>query len=175
MNVGDEGTVQGPSDPSTADAHKRVRVDMGEGKGSINFLGAAQLEGAPLAGGWQKGDRVRVLVGHAPQNVKVGDEGTVQGPCNDPSVADAHKRVCVDMGEGKGRVNLLGAAQLEGAPLAGGVLARSRLAPAKKRKAESESSDSSSSEESDSDDDRPLKKKVRRGRCARARLALCCV
>ena len=137
------------------------------------------VRGALLAGGWQKGDRVRVLVGYAPQNVNVGDEGTVQGPSKNPSAADAHKRVHVDMGAGKGIINFLGATQLEGAPLAGGVLARSRLAAAKKRKAEkeseSESSDSSSSEESDSDDDRPLKKKVRRGRCARARLALCCV
>ena len=68
-----------------------------------------------LAGGWREGDRVRALVAFAPYNVSVGDEGTVQGPSIDPRIADAHERVCVDMGEGKGRVNFKGATQLEGA------------------------------------------------------------
>jgi len=80
----------------------------------------------PLPGGFQQGDRVRSLIAY--QNVKVGDQGTVIGRSQKqelrigegwtPSSADEYKRVCVDMGPGKGRVNFVASSQLEHAPQA---------------------------------------------------------
>ena len=107
--------VVGPStNPSAADADKRVCVDMGHGKGRVDYVADLKnLEHVPLAGGFQKGELVRALIAHAPMNVKVGDEGTVVGPSNNPSAADADKRVCVDMGPGKGRVNYLASSNTE--------------------------------------------------------------
>jgi hypothetical protein len=61
-------------------------------------------------------------------NVKVGDEGTVVGPNNNPSAADADQRVCVDMGPGKGRVNYVTSSLIGDVPLAG-VLAVSQAVP----------------------------------------------
>jgi hypothetical protein len=57
-------------------------VDDEEEKSGTQVAGAGNMdvEHVPLAGGFQKGDRVRGLVAHAPMNVKVGDEGTVVGP-----------------------------------------------------------------------------------------------
>jgi hypothetical protein len=130
VKVGDEGTVVGPcSNRNLADADRRVRVDLGHGKGRVNFVAdPCNLEHVPLAGGFQKGDRVRSLIDHAPNNVKVGDEGTVVGPSNDPSAGDADEHVCVDWGSGKGRVNLVASSQVEHVPLEG-VLAVLQAAP----------------------------------------------
>ena len=60
--------------------------------------------------------------------MKVGDEGTVVGPNNNPSAADADQRVCVDMGPGKGRVNYVTSSLIGDVPLAG-VLAVSQAVP----------------------------------------------
>eukprot|EP01047_Picozoa_sp_COSAG01_P077312 COSAG01_NODE_13880_length_1523_cov_1.643961_1_plen_96_part_00 len=53
------------------------------------------LPGATLAGGYRVGDKVISTVAFSGANgtLKVGDEGTVTGPCNDPSSATASERV----------------------------------------------------------------------------------
>ena len=72
-----------------------------------------------LVGGWRKGDRVSILVDHAPLIISKGDVGTVVGPATSDG-ADKADRVLVDFGEGKGRVNVFAKTQLEHATLVGG-------------------------------------------------------
>jgi len=113
VKKGDVGTILGPCIKDQADTADRVHVDFGSGKGDWDFL-KTQIEAAPLAGGWRKGDYVASLIVH--KNVKKGDLGTILGPC----IKDqAHKadRVHVDFGSGKGLWNFL-KTQIEAAPLA---------------------------------------------------------
>ena len=59
VKVSDEGTVVGPG---LADPDRHVCVDLGLGKGRVNFDASPSiLEHVPLAGWFQKGDRVRSL------------------------------------------------------------------------------------------------------------------
>ena len=111
IKQGDIGTVIGPCDNSDlADKAKRVCVDFGPVKGRVNILAQIQIEHEErLAGGYQKHDRVRSLIVH--DKIKQGDIGTVIGPCSN-DVADKAKRVCVDFGPVKGRVNILAKDQI---------------------------------------------------------------
>ena len=102
------------ADPSVAGATGRVSVDFGEGKGKVNILANSQIELEPLAGGYRRGDRVRSLIEHEPRNVAKGDTGVVVGPCEDLKASNAAGRVCVDFGEGKGKVNILARAGASG-------------------------------------------------------------
>jgi hypothetical protein len=102
IRKGDVGTVVGPcSDDSAATKAERVCVDFGAGKGRANYNSKSHLEHAPLAGGYQKGDRVASLIDY--NTISKGDVGTVIGPCADESEVAQAERVCVDFGAGKGR------------------------------------------------------------------------
>jgi len=117
---GEEGIVVGPcSFPNAPEASESVCVDMGPPVGMLNFK-YQHIEHEPLAGGFQKGDRVRALIAHAPMNVIAGDEGTVVGPCSAAGDAEASRRVCVDMGPTKGEVNFCVYTHIEQLPLVGG-------------------------------------------------------
>ena len=70
------------------------------------------------AGGWRIGDRVVSIIKHKPNNVKVGDVGTVVGPCTSTG-ARKDERVCVDFGKKEGEVNMLGETQIEPATAEG--------------------------------------------------------
>jgi len=121
VNGGDEGIVVGPcSFPNAQDASEYVCVNMGLPVGKVNFHCLNHIEHVPLAGGFQKGDRVRALIAHAPMNVIAGDEGTVVGPCSATGDAEASRRVCVDMGPAKGEVNFCVYTHIEQLPLIGG-------------------------------------------------------
>jgi hypothetical protein len=121
VKAGEEGIVIGPCCiPEAEDASDRVCVDVGPGMAKVNFLVADQIEHAPLAGGFRKGDRVRSVIDYEPMNVRTGDEGIVVGPCLFTDVPDAADRVNVDMGEGKGEVNFHIHNHIEHVPLLGG-------------------------------------------------------
>jgi len=110
---GDVGTVIGPcARDDLADKADRVRVDFGAGKGLVNIL-KTQIQGASLAGGWTKGDKVVSLIDFAKQSVVKGDVGTVIGPCARDDLADKADRVRVDFGAGKGLVNILAKTQIK--------------------------------------------------------------
>ena len=82
VGIGDVGTVTGPSsNQKAADQADRVNVDFGSDKGQFNFIAKSQIEHVRLAGGFQKGDRVRSLFSHG--TVGIVDVGTVTGPCSD--------------------------------------------------------------------------------------------
>ena len=59
-----------------------------------------------LVGGWEKGDRLSILVDHAAMRISKGDVGTVVGLATSDG-ADKADRVLVDFGEGKGRLYCL--------------------------------------------------------------------
>ena len=121
VKAGEEGIVTGPCCiPEAEDASDRVCVDVGPGMAKVNFLVADQIEHAPLAGGFRKGDRVRSVIDYEPMNVRTGDEGIVVGPCLFTDVPDAADRVNVDMGAGKGEVNFHTHNHIEHVPLLGG-------------------------------------------------------
>jgi hypothetical protein len=104
ISEGDVGTVTGPcSDETRADKENRVEVDFGKRKGRANFIAKLELEYAPLASGYQKGDRVKSLVDF--NRISKGDIGTVVGPCDVESLADKADRVLVDFGADKGKGN----------------------------------------------------------------------
>ena len=111
---GDVGIVIGPA-PLTIDDHaQRVCVDFGSGKGYINnVLVETQIGHVPLAGGFQRGDRVISLLDYAGVHVVKGDMGTVVGPCSDHDLVDKAKRVCIEFEAGKGRVDMLAASNIE--------------------------------------------------------------
>ena len=97
ISKGDVGTVVGPcSDDGAATKAERVCVDFGDGKGRANYKATSQLEHAPLAGGYRKGDRVASLIDF--NTISKGDVGTVLGPCEDKNGV---ARVRVDFGDGK--------------------------------------------------------------------------
>lgn len=119
VDEGDEGTVVGPSSNAAAeDADQRVCIAFGKERKRINMLVATQIEGAPLAGGWLKGDQVISTIKH--KEVEVGQEGVVMGPSLRAFAEDANERVCVDFGEKGGCVNMLAEAHIKGLTLAGG-------------------------------------------------------
>jgi len=90
-----------------------VCVEFGADKGRINVLAKSQIEHMPLAGGFQKGDRVRSLVDSvSPHHLVKGDVGTVVGPCVNES-DDKAERVRVDFGSGKGILDVLAKSQIE--------------------------------------------------------------
>jgi hypothetical protein len=66
-----------------------------------------ELEYAPLAGGYRKGDRVtsRIALRATFCQISKGEMGTVVGPCCDERVQDKADRVCVDFGKDKGLIN----------------------------------------------------------------------
>ena len=93
------------------------------------------------AGGWRIGDRVVILVDHAPMNISRGDVGTIAGPSPQmaaaAAAADVYARrrarrrapgrgaaaaalekdfLLVDFGEGKGLINLLGTMDIVAEP-----------------------------------------------------------
>jgi len=117
---GDVGTVVGPGTNKVIDQAERVCVDFGVGKGKANMLATRLIEPAPLAGGFQKGDRVNSLVSRSTPHILQGDMGTVVGPCSDHDLADKAKRVCIEFGAGKGRADLVAASEIEHGTLARG-------------------------------------------------------
>jgi hypothetical protein len=66
-----------------------------------------ELEYAPLAGGYRKGDRVASLIALRARfcQISKGDVGTVVGPCCDERVPDKADRVSIDFGKDKGLIN----------------------------------------------------------------------
>ena len=62
-----------------------------------------------LAGGLKVGDVVYSTISftYDGKSIKPGDKGTVQGPCNNPSLANAADRVLVEFENGL-RINMLG-------------------------------------------------------------------
>eukprot|EP01047_Picozoa_sp_COSAG01_P050890 COSAG01_NODE_5190_length_4422_cov_4.461022_1_plen_776_part_10 len=106
VHVGDEGTVQGPSnDPGVADADQRLNCAFPEHCG-INMLlttlclvGTAEarlyLPGAQLVGGYKVGDKVvsKASCTTDSGSVQVGDEGTVKGPSSALGAADADQHL----------------------------------------------------------------------------------
>ena len=114
ISKGDVGTVVGPATSGCSpDEADRVLVDFGVGKGRLNCLANTQLKQATLVGGWRKGDRVSILVNHAPLSISKGDVGTVVGPATSGCSPDEADRVLVDFGVGKGRLNCLAKTHLE--------------------------------------------------------------
>lgn len=119
VEVGDEGTVVGPSSNAAADdACERVCIAFCKERKRINMLVATQIEGAPLAGGWVKGDNVISRIRY--KSVEVGQEGVVLGPSLRAFADDAVDRICVDFGDQGGCINMLAESHVKGVPLAGG-------------------------------------------------------
>jgi hypothetical protein len=91
----------------------RVEVDFGKRKGRANFITKLELEHAPLASGYRKGDRVKSMVDF--NSISKGDIGTVVGPCDVRVLASVTRaressayyadRVLVDFGADKGKGN----------------------------------------------------------------------
>ena len=90
---GDVGIIYSPCAERLDRWDERVSVDFGVDKGSAALIGiglqseaqwlARKEENAAkvlAAGGWRIGDRVVSIIKHKPNNVKVGDVGTVVGP-----------------------------------------------------------------------------------------------
>jgi len=118
VEIGDVGTVVGPSSNAQAeDADQRVCIAFGRERKRINMLVATQIDGAPQAGGWVKGDKVVSRLKY--KDVEVGQQGVVLGPSLSAGAHDAHERVCVDFGP-SGCMNMLAESHLKGDPLAGG-------------------------------------------------------
>ena len=93
-----------------------MSVDFGVDKGSAaliriglqseaQWLARKEENAAKVlaAGGWRIGDRVVSIIKHKPNNVKVGDVGTVVGPSEGYNGADKDERVCVEFGKKKGK------------------------------------------------------------------------
>lgn len=119
VEEGDEGTVVGPSSNASAeDADQRVCIAFGKERKRINTLVATQIDGAPLAGGWVKGDLVVSRIKY--KEVEEGQEGVVLGPSSRAFTEDACERVCVDFGERGGCTNMLAESHIKGVTLAGG-------------------------------------------------------
>lgn len=96
------------------------RVKLMRGTAEYCESNAIEMENMPLAGGFQKGDRVRSLIDHASLYLVKGDMGTIVGPYSHKLLArqirgtadDTTERVCVDFGvgkgtKGKGEINVL--------------------------------------------------------------------
>ena len=119
--AGDIGTVLGPcSNTEIVNSAQRVCVDFGACKGRLNVMAKSRIEHVVLAGGFQKGDKVRSLADEPLIHVVTGNVGTVVGPCSNAEIADSVQRVCVDFGAGKGRLNVMVKRRIEHVVLAGG-------------------------------------------------------
>lgn len=84
LTKGDVGCVIGPTDPTAAkDAASRVHCSF-PAMSSVNMK-PSQLRHSPLAGGYSKGDRVIIMIGHTSggRTVSRGDIGSVVGPSVD--------------------------------------------------------------------------------------------
>jgi len=78
---GDVSTVMGPGTTAECGQAGRVCVEFGAGKGRIDIGAKIQIEHImSLAGGFQKGDRVRSRIDSASHYLVKGDVGTVMGP-----------------------------------------------------------------------------------------------
>ena len=74
----------------------------------------------PLAGGYAKGDKVvsQINLSHHTGTVKVGDVGTVEGPCNNAALPTPDRRLFCSF-PNLSNVNMT-TSQIKGVPLAGG-------------------------------------------------------
>ena len=66
-----------------------------------------------LPGGLVKGDKVASRIDFDPQSLKVGDIGTILGPCPNNTLADQHERARCDFGPGKGHLDMKADLQIE--------------------------------------------------------------
>ena len=97
LKVGDTGAVEGPcSSSGCLDARERLHCSFRRGVISMNML-PSELKHAPLVGSFAKGDRVVSKIGYSGSaetaELKVGDVGTVDGPCSNPSLSRASERL----------------------------------------------------------------------------------
>jgi len=113
---GDVGTVVGPCSSDCTGKVTRVSVDFGVGKGRTDMSTTTHIQ-HEMPDGFRKGDRVISLVDSLAHGVRKGHEGTVVGPCA-CDLADKAKRVCINFGAGKERVDFRVRA-IRSAPLAG--------------------------------------------------------